>query len=241
MRLIRRLAPLSLSLTLAVAAAVVTLSAVPAYAKPGYTYWGYYHSENGAWVASEQGANTYRPDDGAVEGLRWATTQAMPDRPPRADLTFEEICRGTEAAEGQKRIAFVIDPGTAEDAPEGDTPTQAEALCAAAPADATTQRALDGVADLRVENSLICGINGFPTTACSVEVAEVAETSDDESVEVALPAAASGEQATQGEQSGENEANESDDTAPWALLGVGVLLVALIGAGGVLARRRNRV
>jgi hypothetical protein len=236
MRLIRRLAILSL----AAVATAVTPSA-PAHAEPGYTYWGYYHQENGTWVASDGGASSFRPDDGAVEGFRWATTQAMPDRPPRAALTFEEICAGTEEAAGQKRVAFIIDPGTAEDAPEGDTPPQAEAVCATAPADATTQQALDGVADLRLEGGLVCGINGFPTTACSVEVAEVTGTSEEQAVDVALPAAASDEDATEGEQPGENEANESDDTAPWPLLGVAVLVVALIGAGVFVARRRSRV
>ena len=60
----------------------------------------------------------------SVEGWRFAVSQDAADKAaqPRGAADFAAICAGTPAAAGTKRIALVIDPGTAADAPGGATP-----------------------------------------------------------------------------------------------------------------------
>jgi len=223
-RLTTRLTTVVLTM-LAALVGVVAFSA-PAGAEPGYTFWGYYHLTGGTWAASSKGADAFTPDDGSVEGFRYATTTESDfDRPPRALPSFADICAGTEAANGQKRVAIVIDFGTAQDAPEGDTPQQAEAACAVVPAEATTQQALESVKPLRIEKGLVCGIDGFPSAGCATPVKNATVPESEKPVDLAMP-----------DEGGEQEAQMS---AMLPLVGVGALVV-LLGGGAVLVARRRR-
>ncbi|MPZ94979.1 MAG: hypothetical protein GEU96_08710 [Propionibacteriales bacterium] len=229
MSLLRRIA----ALTAGIAFTLITLAS-PAHAADGFTYWGYYHLADGAWVPADTGPDGFTPEDGSVEGWHFATTAEAPSRPPRTDASFDEVCKGTDAADGEKRVAVLVDFGVAEEAPDGDTPPDPEAYCAVAPADANGQQVLESVAEVRVDDGLTCGIDGYPTTACSVTVADATVPETEEPVEFALPAAATEETATK-EAASESD---GDSDAPWALIGVGALLVVMIAGGAVVAKRR---
>jgi hypothetical protein len=209
---------------LAAFAGAIALSA-PAQAESGFKFWGYYHLTDGKWVASTKGADGYTAQDGDVEGFRYATTtQSDFNRPPRAMPTFADICAGTKAAQGDKRVGIVLDYGTAQDTPEGDTAPHAEAACAVVPADASTQQALESVKPLRVEQGLVCAIGGYPSSGCAEEVKNATVPQHEKAVDVALPS----ETAGQTEQS----------SLAWPLVGVGVLVLVLGGGAVVVARRR---
>jgi hypothetical protein len=198
--------------------------APPAQAATGYTFWAYYHLDDGRWVASMKGADGVVPPGGAVEGFRYATTTGTPDRPPRAVPSFADICAGTDAAPGQKRVGIVLDYGTAQDAPDGQSPPRAEAACAVLPPGASTQQALESVRPLRIEEGLICAVAGYPASGCAEEVADPAIPRTEQRVDLRLPSEAQQQTAAGG--------------APWPLVGIGVLVLALGGGGGMLARRR---
>jgi hypothetical protein len=223
-RPVTRLIPVVLTL-LAALAGVLALS-TPAQAEAGFTFWGYYHLTDGTWVASTKGADGYTPDDGAVEGFRYATTtQSDFDRPPRALPSFADICAGTQAADGQKRVGIVLDYGTTQDAPEGDTPPQAEAACAVVPQAASTQQALESVKPLRIEKGLICAIDGYPSSGCAEQVKNATVPANEKPVDLAMP--------------GESHDAQTQNSALLPLVGVGALVV-LLGGGAVLVARRRR-
>jgi hypothetical protein len=223
MALLARLTTVVLT-ALAGLAGVVALSA-PAQAESGYKFWGYYHLTGGEWVASTKGAEGYTPDDGDVEGFRYATTtQSDFNRPPRALPSFADICAGTEAANGEKRVGLVLDYGTTQDAPEGDTPPQAEAACAVVPDDANTQQALESVKPLRVEKGLICAIDGYPSAGCAEQVKNATVPANEKPVDLTMP--------------GESAAQDPQNSAVLPLVGVGALVV-LLGGGAVLVARRR--
>lgn len=216
---------------LAVLAAAVVTSA-PAQAEDGFKYWGYYQLTGREWSASKKGADGVTPKDGSVEGWHYAITTTKPDRPPRTDATFQDICEGATAEQGQKRVAVAIDYGTAAEADDGETPPKPEAECAVVPDDATGQQVLESVAQVRVEGGLSCAVNGYPASGCGDPVSDVQIPQDEPVVDFALPAKASG---------GEQQQSAATDTGgvSWPLLGVGALVVVLAAGAVTLARRRS--
>ncbi|HET7326315.1 MAG TPA: SCO2322 family protein [Nocardioidaceae bacterium] len=229
MRLLRRLA--AVSVCCAAATLSLGVAAGPAHAEPGYTYWGYYQLVDGEWQFAQKGAGELTPDDGDVEGWRYATTVGTTPRPPRTDLSFAEICADVEAADAEKRVGVVIDYGTAGDAPQGEEPPTPEALCAVVPDDANGQQVLSAVADVRVEGGLNCGINGFPASGCSLTIENATAPESEPTVEFAVPATDDSEPAAE-------QATAEDGGVSWGLVGAGVLVLALAAAGARLARRR---
>lgn len=227
---LRRLVAVSVSC--AFAAVCLGVAAAPASAEDGYTYWGYYQLVDGSWEFSQKGANEVTPDDGAVEGWRYATTVGSKTLPPRTDLGFDEVCGDTEAATSEKRVAVVLDYGVTDDAPDGEEPPAPEALCAVVPEDANGQQVLDSVADVRIDDGITCGINGYPSGVCATTVKDATVPSSEETVDFAVPA-------DEGDTEAAAESSASDDGAPWALIGVGALLLVLLGAGALVARRRS--
>jgi hypothetical protein len=228
MHALRRLSAAFLLCLLTAALAGV---AAPASAAEGYTYWGYYQRADDGWAFSQKGANEVTPDDGTVEGWRFATTVGTQPRPPRTDLTFDEVCAGSEAGDGEKRVAVVLDYGVAEDAPDGEEPPTPEAQCAVVPEDANGQQVLDSVADVRVEDGLTCGINGYPAGACATTVKDATAPESEEPVEFTVPTDGSDAEAAA-------DSSQEQSGAPWALVGVGALVAVLVVAGVIVARRR---
>ncbi|MGW1977360.1 SCO2322 family protein [Streptomyces sp. NPDC001889] len=160
---------------LLVLAAVLTLFGAGAGAAQaaGYRYWSYWQGDGGTWVYATEGPATARPADGSVSGFRFSVSENSADAAqPRREPGFAAICGGTDAEPGSKRVALVIDPGTAGDAPSGETPPPPRTACAKVPGAATTADALASVAKpLRYNGqALLCAISGYPGTGCGEQV-----------------------------------------------------------------------
>jgi uncharacterized membrane protein YgcG len=144
--------------------------AAPAEAT-SYRFWTYW-TGGSDWTFSNQGA-ARRPADGAVEGWRFAISEASSSTvTPRHSPTFASLCRNTAAEDGKKRVGLVVDFGTAEDAPSGESPPAMLTRCAVVPEDANGYEVLLTAVQLRTDAGLICGMNGYPATECGEPVAD---------------------------------------------------------------------
>ncbi|MEU1006781.1 SCO2322 family protein [Streptomyces sp. NPDC005890] len=210
MTVVRRAVPV---LAAGLAALLLLASAGPA-AAAGYRYWSFWERAGGHWTYATQGPATVRPDDGAVQGFRFAVSADSADASrPRGTADFTSICAGTPAASGTKRVALVLDFGTRADAPSGETPPGRRTACARVPEDATSADALAAVAKpLRYDtNALLCAIAGYPEAGCGEQV------------------------------SAESKRNGSGtDSGPSLGLPIGVGVVALLAGAAVWQARRRR-
>ncbi|WP_420033427.1 SCO2322 family protein [Streptomyces sp. cg28] len=148
--------------------------AAPAQAA-GYRYWSFWENDGGSWTYATMGPSQSKPSDGDVEGFRFAVSADSKDATkPRAAADFKAVCGDTAAQDGKKRVAVVIDFGTAADAPDGETPPKARTACARIGEDATAADALAAVAKpLRYDSSaLLCAISGYPKTGCGEQVSQ---------------------------------------------------------------------
>ena len=155
-----RLRPALLAALIVLAALTGMVGLAPrAAAEDGYRYWGYYQWSNGTWAYAQKAADGLTPADGAIEGWRFAKATSSSPRTPRAAGDFDKICAGVAPAQGKKRVAVVIDQGTAEDAPTpADKPNgEVDGTCVLAPLAATGADVLAQVAPVRKEK-LTCGI-----------------------------------------------------------------------------------
>ena len=238
----------ALLLVLLFGAASLILGAGSAAAADGYKYWNYFHVKNGSYAFAQTGASDFTPKDGAVEAYRYGTSTAADGLPPRADLTtysFAKVCAGTPTQSGEKRVAVLLDFGTKADAASGDTPPAPRAACATVPSDADGQQVLGAVAQVRAQKGLTCGIDGYPTSTCSVTVKDPGSQSTGASVSFALPAAAqpsaspsSGPSQDQAGGSASSDSSSSSSSGG-VLVTVGVLVLVLALAGVAFARSRR--
>jgi len=164
---------------LIVAIAVASIScAAPAQASSSYRYWSYWKSVDSTWQFANEGAGTYRPKDGSVQGWRFAISEGANSstRPPRSKATFERICQGVQAEPAQRRVGLVIDYGTSADAPSGEQPPSLVSACVVI-ADGQTSIQVMSAAKLAFRASttgFICGISGYPRNECGVVIANPA-------------------------------------------------------------------
>lgn len=197
-----------------------------------YRYWSFWDRDGSGWTYATQGPSTARPSDGDVQGFRFAVSRDSADAAqPRGAADFAAICGETAARGGEKRIALVIDFGTAADASAGETPPAARTACARVPDDATTAEALASVAKpLRYDtNAMLCGIAGYPGKGCGEAVGS--DTGAD---------ASAGGDARTGDPSSPPAAAAAEDDGPSVGLFVGVGVVAVLGAAAVWQARRRR-
>jgi hypothetical protein len=158
----------------------MTTIAPAARAETAYRYWTYWQGNAGAWQFGMQGPATSNPPDGAVEGWRFAISgvtgslQAQPSL--NASTLFADLCGSTPIIPGKKRVALVVDPGYASEAPEGEEPISALSTCVVADADASGYDILRSQLPVRVEGGLVCGIGNYPAFECApvIEVNEQA-------------------------------------------------------------------
>ncbi|WP_369688990.1 SCO2322 family protein [Streptomyces sp. Wb2n-11] len=208
------------------AALAVPAGAGAAQATTGYRYWSFWESDGGEWTYASQGPATARPADGDVIGFRFSVSENSQDsaKPRHAADGFDAICGRTPAGDGTKRIAVVIDPGTAADAPDGEQPPAQRSVCARTAADATAADALASVAKpLRYDSTaLLCAISGYPKTGCGEQV--------------------SGRDGTprSSATAGPTDGSDDDGGGPSAGLLVGLAAVFALGAAGVWQARRRR-
>ncbi|WP_153398235.1 SCO2322 family protein [Ornithinicoccus halotolerans] len=226
---------------------------------PGFRFWGYYQLQDGEWAFATEGAHASTPEDGSVEGWRFAVTAEDDVRFPRATPAFEELCLDQpEAAEGDKRVGVVVDPGRDVDAPEGEQRGEPSGYCAVVPADATGLEVLQAaVGEVRTDadGGMVCGVAGYPESGCGEPVAEVTEEQQQPDEPVELPAVAGGgtqeaepgatTEAPAGDDAGTpeqtGEAEQSDEGTAWWAWAL-VVLGALVLLWLVLrARSRSRV
>ncbi|MFD5803634.1 MULTISPECIES: SCO2322 family protein [unclassified Streptomyces] len=191
----------------------------------GYRYWSFWDRDGGQWVYATQGPSLVRPSDGDVQGFRFAVSADSDDAAkPRGAADFASICAKTPAEDGSKRVALVLDFGTAADAPSGETPPPRRTACAQVAPDATTADALADVAGpLRYNTSaLLCAIGGYPKAGCGEQVSQEADPTATGSPD---------RQATQ---------DDGTDDGPSVGLIAGIAVVAaLAGATAWQARRRR--
>ncbi|MEU5700243.1 SCO2322 family protein [Streptomyces aurantiacus] len=217
----------------------------------GYRYWSFWDraSDSSAggtggtgdtWLYATQGPSMARPSDGDVQGFRFSVSEdSKHSAKPRGEAGFATICAKTPAREGTKRVALVLDFGTAADAPPGSTPPDRSprTACARVDEDATTADALASVAKpLRYDtNALLCAIAGYPRTGCG----EAVSGDRPKASETAPPREESGS----GDNGSEGDGSEGDGSGgggPSVGLVAGIAAVAVLGAGATWQARRRR-
>ncbi|NEC01933.1 hypothetical protein G3I58_28750 [Streptomyces anulatus] len=221
-------APLVALLAALVAASAVLLGAGSAEAA-GYRYWSFWEGNGKNWEYATQGPSLLRPDDGAVQGFRFAVSEDSGDAAqPRRAPDFGAICADTPAKDGRKRVALVIDPGTAADAPDGEKPPAPRTACAQVAPDASSAEALASVAKpLRYDSSaMLCAISGYPKSGCGEQV-----SGDSGSAKPSEPAKTADDQ---------EKGEEGDGGGPSVGLLVGIGAVLLLGVAAVVQARRRR-
>ncbi|MCN9243586.1 SCO2322 family protein [Streptomyces sp. RY43-2] len=184
----------------------------------GYRYWSFWERQGEAWTYATQGPSLSRPADGDVQGFRFAISEdSQRATKPRGTTDFATICADTPAQSGKKRVAIVLDFGTAEDAPSGEKPPARRTVCARVREDATTADALAAVVPpLRYDtNALLCAIAGYPHQGCGEQIRDTAQSKPDES-------------------------STSSHGTPSAGLLVGAVAVAALGGAAIWQARRRR-
>ncbi|WP_326595113.1 SCO2322 family protein [Streptomyces brevispora] len=200
----------------------------------GYRYWSFWEASGSGWAYATQGPSLVRPDDGSVQGFRFSVSADSQDSAkPRRSPDFSKICAHVPAQDGTKRVALIIDPGTAADAPEGETPPPPRTACAQVPKDASSAEALASVAKpLRYgSDALLCAITGYPATGCGEQVSGTtgADSGRQASADASAPTSASAAAGSGGSGGG-----------PSAGVLVGVGAVLLLGIAAVAQARRRR-
>ncbi|WP_432054297.1 SCO2322 family protein [Streptomyces sp. bgisy022] len=232
-------------LTVLLLAALVPLSAVLAGAGPaqaaGYRYWSFWERDGGQWTYATEGPSTARPADGDVQGFRFSVSEDSGDAAkPRGAADFDTICADTPAQDGRKRVALVIDFGTAADAPSGETPPKGRTACARVAGNATTAHALAAVAEpLRYNTSaLLCAIEGYPKSGCGEQVSG---TAPDGSGNPDRDPSATGRDGSETPDASSSAAGSSDGDGGSTALGLvaGIALVALLGGAAIWQVRRR--
>ncbi|MFJ4332494.1 MULTISPECIES: SCO2322 family protein [unclassified Streptomyces] len=194
----------------------------------GYRYWSFWDRDGGTWVYATQGPSLVRPSDGDVQGFRFAVSEDSGDAAqPRGTADFATICAKTPAEDGSKRVALVLDFGTASDAPSGDTPPAPRTACAQVSPEATTADALAAVAGpLRYDtNALLCAIAGYPKSGCGEQVSQEQEKQG---------------ATTAPEQAAPEQKDTSDDGGPSVGLIAGTAVIAALAAAAAWQARRRR-
>lgn len=190
-----------------------------------YRYWTYWKVAGPSWEFAQAGPAGTTPADGSVEGWRFAVSATSGDQSnaPGIDpvAAFEEICATTAPVEGSKRVALVVDPGSAGDAPPGEAPGPVKTYCTVTPLDASGYDVLRSAGPVRVGEGLVCGIAGYPAREC-------AEVVDQTQAEPATDAPAVQAPAPQ----------EQSSAVP-VIIGVGTLGVLAILAWQLRRRRRR--
>ncbi|MER8003735.1 SCO2322 family protein [Streptomyces sp. NPDC095613] len=243
-------APLPAGVPLLVSLLLVALGAGSAQAA-GYRYWSFWESDGGGWAYATEGPATARPADGSVTGFRFSVSADSGDAAkPRGVPDFTAVCGDTAAEAGRKRVAVVVDPGTAADAPDGERPPAPRATCARVGEDATAAEALAAVAEpLRYNaDALLCAISGYPASGCGEQVRD-----GEKQPEETAPAAPPGTAPPTTPTTAGTTAGGSRDTAapatgaegdhgggPSLGLVAGVAAVAALAAAGLWRARRRR-
>ena len=142
-------------------------------ADKGWRYWGYYQAAPGvkAWTAAMTGP-TVDIADGSVEGWSFVfSSDDVPSIAPAIKPDFSAICGKVKGDKDTKRIALVIDYGSAKYAPKGESVPKSFTTCLRTAKSSQGIDVLGMAVKIRAAKSgLICGINGYPKKECGVEI-----------------------------------------------------------------------
>jgi hypothetical protein len=155
-----------------IAVVVPTALAPMASQAAAYRYWSYWLGTDAGWEFASVGPAFRLPADGTVEGWRFSVSGVEGNSAPSMAADFETVCAETAAEEGRKRVAVIVDSGASADAPEGEQPPGAWAMCIVADEGATGYDVLRAAASVRTERGLICAIAGYPSRGCADVVAD---------------------------------------------------------------------
>ncbi len=229
------------------AALLLPLAFATTASAESFRYWGYFQWTDGAWAFAQTGPADTVPEDGSVEGWRFAVSDESSTRFPRTGDVFDEVCGSVDPAADEKRVAVVIDYGTAEDSPDGETTPQPRGECAQVPSDASGADVLAAVAQIRSDAGLTCALDGYPSTGCGDPVDGAAPVDTEQTVDLVVPESAddnSGDAA--GGAADDTGAPVDDDSGSGAdsdtvalVLGI-VAVVAIAVAAAIRMRRRPR-
>ncbi|WP_443041742.1 SCO2322 family protein [Streptomyces sp. B21-097] len=219
------------------ASALVSIGAAGSAQAAGYRYWSFWDRAGDHWTYATQGPSTARPVDGDVQGFRFAVSEDSQDATqPRGAASFATICARTPARDGMKRVALVIDFGTAADAPGGEAPPSPSprTACARVASGATAAEALAAVAEpLRYDaDALLCAIAGYPRTGCGEQVST-------DGTRTRQPTASEETGSTTGDGDGSGKGG-GEDGGPSVGLFAGAGAVAVLGAAALWQARRRR-
>ena len=206
----------------------------------GYRYWNYFHVTGGTYVFASTGPADFVPRDGSVEAYRYGLSSTAKGLAPRTDATtyaVDDICKGVSAKAGEKQVGVLIDYGTPADAGRGEQPAKPRAACAVVPRRANGQQVLDAVADVRLDQQLLCGIDGYPVRTCSVTVKNAPPAAKQQQVDFAMPATS---QASSSGGAPVDDAGDEGGGVPWPLVGVAAAVVVIGGGALALGRRGKR-
>ena len=226
------------------AALVLTCVAVPAHASEGYRYWSFWTVTDNAWGYAQLGPASTVVRDGDVQGWRFgiSTDDGALAPAPRTDAAsaFTNICAGTPQVAGSARVALLIDFGTKETAPTVEAPPAPRWTCVVVPEKSTGATVLSQVAQVRLDNGFVCGVDGFPASECSVP-ADIPLTQPDETIDVIAEARSAGIPAESSDTlpSLDMEQPSGGDPLPIIIGGV-VILLGLVLAWVLQSRQRQR-
>ena len=191
-----------------------------------YRYWSFYVAKDNAWTFATTGPADNPLADRDVNGWQFGIFGDNGGATPAQAPSFADLCPTLEsagAAEGQLRVAVVIDAGTPQEAPAGETPIEDRVECVLLPAGANSFQALAKAAEIREDNGMVCGIDGYPATECAAVVSSSASPTP--STEVTATAA--------------EDAQQSSLMSPGLWLAMGVIALGLLIVL-ISSRRRNR-
>ncbi|MDQ0683458.1 hypothetical protein QFZ56_002421 [Streptomyces achromogenes] len=244
----RRVAVVLAALSLVLTGAAGVVGSAGSAQAAGYRYWSFWDRAGDHWTYATQGPSLARPADGDVQGFRFAVSADSQDASqPRGAASFTAICAGTPARAGTKRVALVLDFGTAADAPGGESPPSPSprTACARVAPAATTAEALAAVAKpLRYDaNALLCAIAGYPEKGCGEQVATAGSADASAGGTTEPPQPTDGTKQPMGQPTTQPEAGDGDsgDSGGGPSLGVygGAAAVAVLAAAAVWQARRR--
>jgi hypothetical protein len=226
------------------AAAALACVAVPAHASEGYRYWSFWTVTDDAWGYAQLGPASTVARDGDVHGWRFgiSTDDGALAPAPRTNAApaFTEICAGTPQVAGSARVALLIDFGTKETAPTVEAPPAARWSCVVVPEQSTGATVLSQVAQVRLDNGFVCGIDGFPASECSVP-ADIPLDQPGEAIDVIADARSADIATESGDAlpSLNMEQPTSGDPLPIIIGGV-VIVLGLLLTWALQSRQRQR-
>lgn len=229
-----------MTLTALALAGAVSVIAPPADASTAYRYWSYWTAGPGStqWEYATEGSGTNVPADGAVEGWRFGIAGDATRIQPSTLPDFASVCAGVDAPADGKRVAVVIDHGSMQEAPGGETPRPSFAECVITSSSTTGLQILQSITDVRLDAGFVCGIDGYPSRECAplVEVPELSQSAEGSGASVNVTA---GTSATADEQRTNPQQQETATGTP-LMTAATLSILALVGFGIWRHRRQER-